>query len=254
MEFIRTGKIQFLERLRRQIPKAVRELLGLPHLGPERVRVLYMNLGIKSKADLIKKLKSGEVGKLPRFGSKLVEKILEGIKTGQEKKKRHDRKAVQPMGQKLVKILKSVKGVARVEIGGSYRRGEKTVGDLDILVEAAPADPSAAIAALAAKKLMAAFPDTTVLGSGETKFSFVIFPQNLQVDVRFVGSDSWGAALLYFTGSKEFNVMMRKMAIEKGYLLNEYGLFENGEYIAGKTEEEVFKKLGMKWTEPTKRK
>ena len=248
IQYIKEGKISYLERLRRQIPKAVRDLLNIPHLGPNRVRDLYINLGIKSKADLKKYAKSGKIAELPGFGDKLVDQILHAIESGQEKKKRHDRKEIEPIAKKLVSILKKIKGVKKVDIAGSYRRKLSTVGDLDILVCGAP------VAGIAEKKIFKAFPKITSLASGATKIAFVIFPQNLQVDVRFVPEESYGAALLYFTGSKDFNVRMRKNAIEKGYLLNEYGLFEEGEYIAGKTEEEVFEKLNFPKTEPENRK
>jgi len=248
MQYIETGKIPFLEKLRKQVPKPVREMLDIPHLGPIRVRDLYINLGVKNKKDLIRAAKSGEIDKLPGFGEKLVESILEAIEKKQEKKKRHDRKAVAPIAKKLIAILKKMKSVSSAEVAGSYRRGEPTVGDLDILV----------IGDLDNKKFEKAvrkeFPDIAILGSGETKISFVIFPNNLQVDIRFLPKESYGAALLYFTGSKDFNVMMRKKAIESGYLLNEYALFKDGEYYKGATEEEVFEALGMKYVEPTKRK
>ena len=122
------------------------------------------------------------------------------------------------------------------------------MGDLDILVSGNPKVDEAE------KKIYKAFPDHSSLASGETKIAFVIFPQNLQVDIRFVPEDSWGAALLYFTGSKDYNVMMRKVAIEQNCLLNEYGLFKDGEYIAGKTEKEVFGKLGLPYKDPKNRK
>jgi len=248
MQYIKTGKIRYLEQLRRTIPKPVRDMLKIPHLGPKRVRDLYINLGIKSKKDLIKLAKNGEIDKLPGFGEKLVGQILDAIKKGQEKKKRHRRIDVEPIAKKLTGILKKIKGVKQVEVGGSYRRKADTVGDLDILVSGNP-DISEA-----EKKIYKTLPDHTVLASGETKIAFVIFPDNLQVDIRFVPEESWGAALLYFTGSKDYNVMMRKVAIEKGCLLNEYGLFKDGEYIAGRTEEEVFEKLGLKYKEPRNRK
>lgn len=248
IQYIKTGKITYLERLRRQIPKAVRDLLRVPHLGPNRVRDLYINLGIKSKADLKKHAKNGRIAELPGFGDKLVGQILQAIEKGQEKKKRHTRKEVEPIAKKLVGILKKIKETKKVEVGGSYRRGMPTVGDLDILV------CDGKVAEKAEKKIFEAFPDITSLASGETKIAFTIFPQNLQVDIRFVPEESYGAALLYFTGSKDYNIMMRKVAIEKGYLLNEYGVFDNGEYIAGKSEEEVCKKLGLPYLEPEKRK
>ncbi|MBN1258668.1 hypothetical protein JXA05_02835 [Candidatus Peregrinibacteria bacterium] len=249
MEYIRTKKIRYLEKLRKQIPKPVRDLLGIPHLGPKRVRELFINLGIKSKKDLVKAAKNGKMDGLPGFGPKLVEGILQGIKTGQKKKKRHSRSEVAPIGKKLTAILKRIKGATHVDIGGSYRRGSPTVGDLDILV----VGPKNA-ARKAEKAVAKEFKNLTMLASGETKVAFVIFPQNLQVDIRFVPEESYGAALLYFTGSKEHNVIMRKRAIGLGYLLNEYGLFKQGEYVAGATEQEVFDKLGMKYVAPEKRK
>jgi DNA polymerase (family X) len=248
IQFMKEGKIDLLEKLHHQIPEAVRDMLGIPHLGPNRVRQLFIELGIKSKADLLKKAKEGELDKLKGFGPKLIEGILEGIEKGQEKKRRHERKEVEPIAKRIVGILKKTKGVSDVVIAGSYRRKAETVGDLDILVLGDRAAPEAQ------KNLKKVFGDQTALASGETKISFVIFPQNLQVDIRFVPEDSYGAALLYFTGSKDFNVMMRKVAIEKGTLLNEYGLFKDGEWVAGKTENEVFDALGLPHTPPEKRK
>jgi len=248
VEYIKTGKISALDKLRKQIPKPVRDMLLIPHLGPSRVRALYVNLGIESKKDLIKCAKNGDIERLPRFGAKLVQHILDAIVKGQEKKRRHPRAEVEPIAKKLTDIFKKINGVDQVVVAGSYRRGAETVGDLDILVSGNP-DVSTA-----ENKIYKVFPDHTTLASGETKIAFVIFPQNLQVDIRFVPEDSWGAALLYFTGSKDYNVMMRKVAIEKGYLLNEYGLFKDGEYIAGKTEKEVCEKLGLPYKDPKKRK
>jgi len=248
MEYIETGKIEYLEGLRKQVPKPVRELLDIPHLGPIRVRDLYINLGVKNKKDLLKAAKSGAIDKLPGFGEKLVASILEAMEKGQEKKHRHERAEVEPIAKQMIGLLTKMKGVRTAEVAGSYRRGEKTVGDLDILV-IGDLDNSAL-----EKVVRKTFPDITILGSGETKVSFVIFPNNLQIDIRFLPKESYGAALLYFTGSKDFNVMMRKKAIELGYLLNEYALFKDGEYYKGETEQEVFEALGMKYVEPTKRK
>jgi len=248
MEYIETGKIAFLEKLRKKVPKPVRELLEIPHLGPIRVRDLYIQLSIKNKKDLIKAAKNGEIDKLPGFGEKLVGSILDAIEKGQEKKKRHERSEVEPIAKKLVEILNKMKPVKTAEVAGSFRRQAPTVGDMDILVTG-DLDNEKLL-----KAVRSAFGEITVLGSGETKISFVIFPQNLQVDIRFLPVESYGAALLYFTGSKDFNVMMSKKAIEQGYLLNEYALFKDGEYYKGATEREVFEALGMKYVEPAKRK
>lgn len=248
MQYIKTGKIKYLEELRKAIPKPVREMLEIPHLGPNRVRDIYLKLGIKTKKDLVKAAKNGDIEALPGFGKKLVASILDAIEKGQEKKKRHERKEVAPIAKKIFAILKKMKGVKAAEIAGSFRREAPTVGDLDILVTGT-LDNDATL-----KALQKEFGELSILGNGETKISFVIFPNNLQVDIRFLPAESYGAALLYFTGSKDFNVMMRKKAIEKGYLLNEYALFENGEYIAGKTEQDVFDKLDMEFVAPKNRK
>jgi len=248
MSYIKTGKIKALEELRKEVPKGVRELLKIPNLGPGRIGKLYFMAGVSNKRELIKYAKSGEMINLPGFGEKSVEKILQALASNQQKKKRHTRKDVEPVAKKLLSILKKMKLVHSVEVAGSYRRGAVTVGDLDILVTG---DLDNAKAEKAIRKV---YPDITILGSGETKISFVIFPNNLQIDIRFLPKESYGAALLYFTGSKDFNVKMRKKAIEMGYLLNEYALFKDGEYYKGATEQAVFKALNMKYVEPKKRK
>lgn len=248
MQYIETGKIKYLEKLRKEIPKAVRDMLNIPHLGPNRVRQIYIDLGIKTKKDLVKAAKNGDIAELPRFGDKLVKSILDAMEKGQEKKKRHERKEVMPIAKKILGILKKMKKVKAAEIAGSYRRGAPTVGDLDILVTGDLNNEKTL------KAMEKEFGELSILADGETKISFVIFPNNLQVDIRFLPKESYGAALLYFTGSVSFNVMMRKKAIDKGYLLNEYALFKDGEYVVGKTEEEVFDKLGMEYVEPKKRK
>lgn len=247
-EYVATGKITYLERLRKQIPKAVRDLLDIPHLGPKRVHGLFINLGIQSKKDLKKAAKEGRIAELPGFGDKLTKQILGAMQTGQQKKKRHKRTDVEPIAKKLTALLKKIPGVKSVDIAGSYRRDAPTVGDVDILVCGKP------VAHEAEAKITKSFSNLVPLASGETKVAFVLFPENLQIDIRFVPEESYGAALLYFTGSKDFNVKMRKTAIAKGYLLNEYGLFKAGEYKAGKTEKEVFKMLSMKDVLPSNRK
>lgn len=247
MEYIETGHMRYLDQLREEVPKGIRELLKIPGLGPKKVGQLYLTAGIQSKKELIKKAKAGELDDLPGWGSTSVEKMLNAIGQHQEKKRRHPRKTAGKLAKKVVALLKKIPGARQIEIAGSYRRKSPTVGDIDILVSG-KADPKKAEAAV-----RKAFKELTLLGSGETKLSFMIFPQNLQIDIRFVPEESYGAALLYFTGSKDYNVKMRREAIRQGFLLNEYGLFKAGEYAAGKSEEEVYDALGMKWVQPEKR-
>jgi DNA polymerase (family 10) len=248
MDYIETGKIKALEELRKEVPKGVRDLLKIPGLGPGRIGKLYFMAGIRNKKELIDYAKSGEMINLPGFGEKSVDKILEAIASDQQKKKRHKRTEVEPIAKKIIKIIKGYKSVKSAEPAGSFRRGVKTVGDLDILITG-DLDIKKAL-----KAIEKVYEKITILGSGETKTSFMIFPQNLQVDIRLLPEESYGAALLYFTGSKDFNVKMRRKAIEMGYLLNEYGLFKEGEYMAGETEEEIFDILRMKFTLPKNRK
>jgi len=248
VEFIKTGKIRHLEKLRKEIPKGVRDMLAIPGLGPGRVGKLYMTAGVTDKKELIKQAKNGALEQLPGFGKRMTEKILDAIATDQQKKKRHGRKEVEKVAKKLIPILKKLKGFRQLEIAGSYRRKFKTVGDMDILITGKVDSKTAE------KTISKHFKNMSILASGETKVSFVIFPENLQVDIRFLPEESYGAALLYFTGSKDFNVKMRKIAIEMGYLLNEYALFDKGEYLVGKTEREVFEKLNMDFVEPEDRK
>jgi len=248
MSYIQTGKIQTLENLRREIPKSVRNLLKIPNLGPGRIGKLYFMAGISNKRELITLANSGEMINLPGFGKKTVENILHSISTDQQKKKRHTRTEVEPIAKKLITILKKINTVTDAKEAGSFRRQSTTIGDLDTLVTGALNNKNLL------KEIEKVFGEVTVLGSGDTKISFVIFPQNLQIDIRSLPEVSYGAALLYFTGSKNFNVKMRKKAIQMGYLLNEYGLFKAGEYIAGANELEVFKKLNMNFVEPEGRK
>ena len=247
MEFVETGTIHHLEELRKAVPENLRNLLKIPHLGPHRIQELTLHFGGLTKEELIEKARNGEIEKLPGFGQKLVQDILEALQKGQEKKHRFKREEVEPIAKKIHKLFSSLQGFKQMEVAGSYRRKSKDVGDLDLLV-------CGKINETKAEELLSIeFPNLTWLGRGDTKLSFVIFPQDLQVDIRIVPKESWGAALLYFTGSKSFNIEIRKQAIKKGYLLNEYGLYEKGKKIAGKTEKEIFQKLGIPYLEPEKR-
>ena len=167
MSYIKTGKIKALEELRKEVPKSVRDLLKIPNLGPGRIGKLFFMAGISNKRELIKYAKSGEMTNLPGFGEKSVAKILQAITSNQEKKKRHTRKEVEPIAKKLLAIFKQMKSVSTAEVAGSYRRKNITVGDLDILVTG---DLDSAKAEKAIRK---EFPDIMILGSGETKISFV---------------------------------------------------------------------------------
>jgi DNA polymerase (family 10) len=175
----------------------------------------------------------------------MEKKVLENAKRVKERIKRFPRAEIKNDVDKLLKKIKDLKGVDQVEVAGSFRREKETVGDIDILVVTSkPKEVSDAVAELKDVR--------NVVAHGDKKLSFDL-KSGLRVDVRFVRKDQWGVALLYFTGSKEHNIAMRKVAIKKGWKLNEYGLFKGDAVIASKTEEEIYKKLELDYCEPRNR-
>jgi DNA polymerase (family 10) len=206
---------------------------------------LQRERGIATVNDLIKAAKAGKLKGLPGFSDIMEKKILENAGQVTERSKRFDRAEVKPDAEEVLKTIRAVKGVERAEIAGSYRREKPTVGDIDILVVTKnPEKISDTIAKLPMVR--------DVVAHGGTKLSFN-FTSGLRVDVRFVSKDQWGSALLYFTGDKDHNIAMRRIAIKNGWKLSEYGLFEGETVIASKEEEDIYKKLGLQWVEPTQR-
>jgi DNA polymerase (family X) len=244
LEFGKTGKIKFYEELIRKQGDLPEALLNVEGLGPKRVRELF-KMGVKSVDDLIKFAEDGKLRSLPRMSELLEKKILENAKNVTERSRRFPREEVVDDVETLLKAIRKIKGVVRAEAAGSYRRHKDTVGDIDIL---AVADDPPAIGNAVAKLPLV----QTVVAHGQTKVSFNL-ASLLRVDVRFVHPDEWGGALLYFTGDKEHNITMRKIAIAKGWKLNEYGLSAGEKVLASKTEEEIYSKLGLKWIDPKER-
>ncbi|MEM2933074.1 MAG: helix-hairpin-helix domain-containing protein [Candidatus Pacearchaeota archaeon] len=242
VEFIKTNKIKAYEKLKASIPAHVAELSQIPGIGPKKIKKLYQILHIKTLKDLEKALKQHKIAKLPGFGEKSEKAIIESLKI--KKEKRRPLEEVLPIANSIVKKLKKSGVVDKIDVAGSIRRKKETVRDIDILVTSE--NP---------KKVMDVFttlPEVSkVLAKGPTK-SAVILKQGIQADVRVVPEESYGAALMYFTGSKEHNIKMREIAMKKGYKLSEYGLFDRktGKLLASKTEEEIYNKLGMNYIEP----
>jgi len=238
-EFIKTGRIKEFERLSETTPKHLNELMDVPGLGARRARILYQKLGIRTIAQLKKAAEQHKICKLPTFKEKSEENIIEGIKFIKSSGGRKLLSIVLPVALKIEARLKKF---GQVSIAGSLRRRKETIKDIDILV--ASEEPKYVI------NFFTKMPEVKrVLARGPTK-STVILDNNIQADVRVVGKTSFGSALLYFTGSKEHNIALRELAIKKGYKLNEYGLFKGAKKLAGKTEEDVYKKLGLKYIEP----
>ncbi len=246
-EFLETGKLKYYDELKRKFPQHVAELMNVPGIGPKRIKLLHDKLGIKSVKQLEAAAKDHRLRGLAGFGEKLEDDILKGIgvfKAGQE---RTPLGYALPVAQEIEHRLRSLKEVVRASIAGSMRRRNETVGDIDILASCR--------GAAAAAKIMGFFtamPEVArILAKGGTKAS-ILLKAGLQVDLRVVDDNSFGAALQYFTGSKEHNVVVREIAIKKGLKLNEYGVFRKAtnRNVAGKTEEDVYKAIGLKYMEP----
>ena len=243
-ELVKSGRIKALEKLRREVPSGVRDLLGLPGMGPARVRALMTTLNVKNREDLARALAAGRIGLVRGFGEMLQSRLRQALAHAAAVgiAKRFPLRVAAQYAEPLRRYLASVSGVERVEIAGSYRRGRETVGDLDVLA-GAPAGVDVCGA-------LERYPDLReLLASGPTKASGVL-RNGLQVDVRAVPSRSFGAALLYFTGSKDHNIHLRRLAQERDWKLSEYGLFRGSDCLAGETEEGVYRKLGLSWIAP----
>lgn len=242
-ELIKSGDIPLHRELRAKVPEGVVALMNLPGLGPKRVRQLLEELKVKSVADLKKAIDSGALESLRGFGKKTAERLRETLEKRPEAETKRWLYA-EAVGEvnELVAHLRKSRAVEVVEAAGSFRRRRDTVGDLDMLViSSKPADVM--------ERLLAYPKIEQVLGSGETK-STVVLKGGLQVDLRVVPRESYGAAMVYFTGSKAHGVHIRRIAQKKGLMLNEYGLFRGERSIAGRTEEEIYERLGLEWIAP----
>jgi len=229
-------------QLVKELSPGVLDLLRIPGLGPKRVKLLRSRLKVKSAADLAKALDAGKVVKLPGFGAKMVEKIRAGLGRAARVERRLLLLEAEAHARALVADLQAGGGITAIEVAGSFRRRRETVGDLDILVTTR--SPEAVI------ERFTHYADVrTVQSAGGTRAT-VNLRGGLQVDLRVVEPAAYGAALLYFTGSKAHNVELRQLALDRGYKLNEYGLFKATRRVAGKTEQEVYAKLRLAWIPP----
>lgn len=241
-QIVNTGTLPQLDELRAQVPAGVVSMLRIQGLGPKKAAVLFKELGITSLETLRQACETGAVAKLKGFGAKSASAILEGLAQVEQAGQRMYLAEVVPLAEEIVADLKRVPGVVRAEIAGSYRRRRETVGDLDILVTAE--NSAAVMDALAAQSLVA-----QVLARGETK-QRVRLKAGLEMDLRVVPEESYGAALQYFTGSKDHNIVVRRRAQERGLKVNEYGVFRGDQPVAGSTEEQVYAEVGLPWIPP----
>jgi DNA polymerase (family 10) len=232
-EIVETGGLTQLDEIRSRTPPELADLLDIAGLGPKRVATLREELGVTTEADLRQVAEAGQIRELHGFGEKIEQKILDDLeRKGGEEEERTKLNVAEDAAQPLVDYLKTGEDVERVEVAGSYRRRKETVGDLDIL--------AISVSGAAVIQRFTEYDNVAqVVSEGETR-STVILRSGLQIDLRVVEPESYGAALFYFTGSKAHNIAIRNIAIDQGLKVNEYGVFEDEEQIAGETEDEIY--------------
>jgi DNA polymerase (family 10) len=243
-ELVTTGKLKYLEDLKKEFPAGLIDLLNIPGLGPKKVAAMYSKLGITTLKELQDAAAAGKLQGLFGFGETTEKNILRGIQLLEKTSGRVLLSVAYKDGMEYVAYLKTCTQIQNIEVAGSLRRMKETIGDIDILISSKDPDP--------VMEYFISYPAVErVLAKGSTKTS-VLLQDHLQVDLRVVEDKSYGAALQYFTGSKDHNVTLRALAIKKGFKLNEYGLFDKNteRFIAGKTEEEIYKKIGFPYIEP----
>jgi DNA polymerase (family 10) len=244
-EYIANGRIKYYEELNEKVPRELVELLAIQGLGPKMLSKLFKELKVKALADLEREIRGEEILKIHGMGKKKIEDIKRGIQIFKESKKRVNLGIALPIAEEIVNEVNKIPGSEKTVFAGSLRRMRETIGDIDILTQSDDG-----------KRVIESFTKMpfvkNILASGDTKGS-VISRNGIQVDLRVVGPESYGAALQYFTGSQAHNVKVRTIAVKKGLKINEYGLFHGDKKIAGETEADVYKKLGLPFIPPEMR-
>lgn len=254
IEFLDSGRVQEHDELMSKIPQGLFDIMQIPGLGPKTVRALWNELKITSIAKLKAAIHDGSILTVPRMGKKTVENIQQALEFMETSAGRHPLGIIQPVAEIIVERIRKVPGVTNARFAGSLRRGRDTIGDIDVLATAREPE--------AVRDVFVSMPEVTqVLAKGETKSSvrFDFAGVTGQADLRMVDEAAWGAALLYFTGSKDHNVRLRELAIRRNLRLNEYGLFEGlnerpqdrGEKpLAARTEEDIYRALDLPYIPP----
>ena len=244
-EIIKTGTLHYYEELKRGMPIDFAALTSIPGLGPKRAKKLYDALGVRNLDDLRKAAMAHKIRTVEGFDEKTEENILKGLALLEKTKGRALLGHVLPEINRIIESLRALRAVKQISPAGSVRRMKETIGDIDVLITSdRPEEVMAAFVKLPQVE--------EVVVQGPTKTS-VRLKSGLNCDVRVVEDAAYGAALQYFTGSKDHNIALRRIAVKRGWKLNEYGLFKGAKRIAGKTEEEVYAKLGLQWIPPEMR-
>lgn len=246
-EYVKTGKIRKYEELKRKVPLELLELMNVSGFGPQTLKQIHRELKISTKEALIKAIEDGRISRLKGFGPKKVENMKRGLKLQKQASERMPLWKAMQIGERIVNQLRVLEEIREIELAGSIRRGKETIGDIDILIACDPAHRRKVI------EFFTRVPDVkVVLAKGETKASILIKERNVQVDLRVINDQEWGAALLYFTGSKEHNIYLRTLAREKGLKISEYGVFDasSQKRLAGKNEKEIYDLFGLQFIPP----
>ncbi len=243
-EYIATGRMAKLDELTARLPQGLFELLQVPGLGPKTVRLIWQQLGITDPEGLRRAIEDGSFAQLPGMGQKKATRILASLQTETTTERRMYLPEAFELARSVIDWMKELTGTVELAFAGSLRRGCETIGDIDVLISGPPAQR--------AIDHFCAHPRVSrVIAAGRTKASVLIQGQHLrQVDLRVVQPGSYGAALQYFTGSKEHNVALRALAQQHGLKLSEYGLFQGRRKVAGRTESDIYERLGLAWIDP----
>lgn len=250
LEFIERGRIKRVERLRKRVPVELIELMDIRGFGPKSLQLIHRKLKLKTREEVIKALQDGSIGELKGFGEKKVEAMLRGLKLHKTLESRMLLWDALEAGEQIVSWLKDIPGVGKAELAGSLRRKKETIGDIDILVACERKKRSVVLDHFTSSKVA-----SKILAKGQTKASIILKANGRQADLRIVEEEEWGAAMQYFTGSKEHNIHLRGLARDKGFKISEYGIFTiaRGKRVAGNTEESIYKTLGMMTMPPEMR-
>ncbi|HNR06095.1 MAG TPA: nucleotidyltransferase domain-containing protein [Saprospiraceae bacterium] len=249
LEYADTGKISRYEELKKIVPVDLLELMQVRGIGPSTIRLLHEKLHINNKEELLKALEENKLSDLENFGPRKIENLKKALKIFKGDRRMPLAEAGR-VGKALLEYVLKIPQVERAELAGSLRRRKETVGDIDLVIQAEDRHRNAITNRIVAYPLVA-----EVIARGPTRVSMVLNPGHVQVDIRVVNKDAFGSSLLYFTGSREHTLQLRRQAQKMGLKLNEYGLFEvgSGKKLAGETEEGVYKALGLEYLEPEER-
>jgi len=249
IEFLAKGQIETFEELKKKVPFQLLELMEIQGFGPATLRLLHEQLGINTKEELVAAIEKGKLENRKGFAAKKIEKLKQALKIDSIKKRLPLKEAERIAGE-LQKSVKRIDGVKQVTIAGSIRRKKETIGDIDIVITADEKKWKRIITAITRLPQI-----EKVIAAGKTRASLVLKTKQVQADIRIVHEDEYGAALFYFTGTKEHNIRLRSIARQKGWKVNEYGVFDNktGKRLAGQTEEEIYRLFGISFIPPDKR-